>query len=746
MKKNSSKLILLALLVISVFALGGCGKKVTEERKINKDAIYRQTDLKIPFPEETEITSLKVVGDRVYANGYNYTQDYASSQTLITCNLDGSDMKTIPFSDPNSYLDAVYPLSDGNVLIMYNVYEEIMTEDSYDYNTYYFGAVYNPEGTQVYKEDFSEKFQYLNNVINVGDKLYFCSDNFVYIYDLSLKYVKEKEFENISLNRIFKLKDGNILVTTWGEEGEEYRKLDLNSLELSEKVNISIFLSNYDVYEGKGYDLILKDSTSVYGYNLSDTEPKLLLNFVDSDIETAYFSSFDIVDDKTFIGSYYDWDEESANFKICKYEKVNPEDVVDKEILTLGCLYLDNNVRKQIIKFNKTNEKYRIRVIDYSTYNTDEDWEAGTTKFNSDVASGKGPDIVIASDSSTIHNYISKGLYLDLTSLLDADPEINKEDFFPNVINMGSVDGKLYEIIPSFYVETVIGKKSLLGDRQGWTMSEMMEVEKTLPETTALFMGVTRDEFINNMLSVNSSLYIDMATGKCSFDSEDFRGLLEYAAKLPEGDDSYYEELEEEGYWESYETLWRANRAALMHTSIDNFYEYNQILKGYFGEDIVFVGYPSEDRNGSSAYYYFSLGISSKCPSPESAWEFIRTYLLPDYQKDTYSGIPASIAVFDELGKKAQERRSYTDGDEVIYEDDTFYVNGDYITLNPLTAQEIQNYKDFILSVDKVQGSFSSVENIINEETQGYFAGQKSLDDVVKNIQGRVQLYISETR
>ena len=75
-----------------------------------------------------------------------------------------------------------------------------------------------------------------------------------------------------------------------------------------------------------------------------------------------------------------------------------------------------------------------------------------------------------------------------------------------------------------------------------------------------------------------------------------------------------------------------------------------------------------------------------------------------------------------------------------------FYVNGDYITLNPLTAQEIQNYKDFILSVDKVQGSFSSVENIINEETQGYFLGDKSVDDVVKNIQGRVQLFINEKR
>ena len=38
------------------------------------------------------------------------------------------------------------------------------------------------------------------------------------------------------------------------------------------------------------------------------------------------------------------------------------------------------------------------------------------------------------------------------------------------------------------------------------------------------------------------------------------------------------------------------------------------------------------------------------------------------------------------------------------------------------------------------------IYTIIDEETQGYFAGVKSLDDTVATIQNRVQLYIDEMR
>jgi hypothetical protein len=34
--------------------------------------------------------------------------------------------------------------------------------------------------------------------------------------------------------------------------------------------------------------------------------------------------------------------------------------------------------------------------------------------------------------------------------------------------------------------------------------------------------------------------------------------------------------------------------------------------------------------------------------------------------------------------------------------------------------------------------------NIITEETESYFAGQKSVDDVAGVIQSRIQLYINE--
>lgn len=749
MKKKLVKIAMLAGLLVSVLAMAGCGKKAAPERKIDKNAIYKEVDLGIKFPEGMEVNNVVVekTSDRLFAYGYSI-DDIDYSQLVASCKFDGSDMRSFKLPEKNSYLDTILPLSDEQVLILYSCYDEIESEDAYDYNTYYYAAVCDLDGKVINKIDLSEDIDWVGNVKLVKDKIVMFCDDKAFAYDKDLKLVTKKEYQDTSIGRIYTLRDGSLLVTYWGPEKMAFKKIDPDTLELSEDIELKTSIEMYDVLEGQDYDLLLRDSSSVYGFNITDETPTLLLNFVDSDIEASYFNTFASLDSKTFIGGYYNYEamDEESGFKISKYEKVNPEDVVEKEILTLGCLYLDGNVKSQVIKFNKTNEKYRIRVIDYSLYNTEEDYDAGSKKFNSDIAAGKGPDIVVASDSSSVHNYISKGLYLDLNPFIEKDPEINKADFFPNLLEASSSDGKLYEIIPYFYVETLVGKKSILGDKTGWTMQEMRDFENTLPEGSKLFMGTTREDFINSMLSVNSETYVDMNSGKCSFDTGDFKGLLEYAKALPVGDDAYYDSLEEEGFWENYETMWRSGKAVLMNYSLSGIRGYNELCKGYMGEDVTFIGYPSEDRQGSSIYYYFSLGISSKCASPESAWEFVRTYMLPSYQSTIEYGLPASMVAFDELGKKAQERNSFMDGDDLIYEDDEFYINGEFVKIDPITPAEVDKLKNFLLSVKKIQGSLSDVEVIIDEETQGYFLGDKSVDDVVKNIQGRVQLFINEKR
>ena len=83
------------------------------------------------------------------------------------------------------------------------------------------------------------------------------------------------------------------------------------------------------------------------------------------------------------------------------------------------------------------------------------------------------------------------------------------------------------------------------------------------------------------------------------------------------------------------------------------------------------------------------------------------------------------------------------DGNKVEY-DESYYMNGESITLPPLTQEQVNEVVDFISSVKRTSFNNQEVINIISEETAAFYSGQKSVDDVVNIIQKRVQIYVSD--
>ena len=63
-----------------------------------------------------------------------------------------------------------------------------------------------------------------------------------------------------------------------------------------------------------------------------------------------------------------------------------------------------------------------------------------------------------------------------------------------------------------------------------------------------------------------------------------------------------------------------------------------------------------------------------------------------------------------------------------------------------LTQAEADQIMDIINSTTRVVDQNDELMNIILEDTQAYFAGQKSLDDVVRQLQSKMNIYINEQR
>ena len=64
------------------------------------------------------------------------------------------------------------------------------------------------------------------------------------------------------------------------------------------------------------------------------------------------------------------------------------------------------------------------------------------------------------------------------------------------------------------------------------------------------------------------------------------------------------------------------------------------------------------------------------------------------------------------------------------------------------SGRDVDKLKDLISRVDgiSINQQDSNLMNIITEEAEAYFKGQKSLDDVTSIIQSRATIYVNENK
>lgn len=511
--------------------------------------------------------------------------------------------------------------------------------------------------------------------------------------------------------------------------------------------------SDYNIKKGSGqYDLMLFNSTEMLGYNLETGEATKLVDWVDSDINAANLMTVEAVADNKFIISYYDTIESITKMTII--EKTNPEDVKNQQIITLAGMYIDSDIYSYITRFNKENDNYRIKVTDYSQYNTDDEdgWMAGQKKFNADMAVGKVPDIIILNQSMPVEMLASKGILADITPFMEKDGEIKADDLLPNVIESCTIDGKLYSIPAAFQIRTLAGKTSNLDGKTGWNISEFIEFAENLDEGQSLMREdmFFSDTIISTLLQSSMHSFVNYSEKSCSFDSEDFIKILEFANQFPKSEE-YYADMEDmsDDEWnkmyEEMEMSYRNNKTVLEDTYIYDPSALYNTEKGQFGDDVTFIGYPTDSGNGSSITTSVEFAVSAKSDNQDGAWEFIKQFLTEDYQEKQWFGLPVRKEALDKKFEDAMTPYTYTDENgETVEEENYYYFGNNQINIGYMDETYKEKYINFILSVNTKISCDEEIFSIINEETEAYFSGQKPAKDVADIIQNRVKTYINE--
>lgn len=725
---------------------------------------------------------------------YTYTR---TEPAMFTVNLDGTDFKRMEsYTAPefpeeaeggSFWINNLCSVPNGGVAVVENVYYSIpvygedggdgTAEDvpaatgaplaatssdisvdapvpdtsgqpvDYQYVEKYNLRVFDASGAQTFSAELSsliesEDYFYVSAfaVSGTGEAVLMTSGTAIYVLnaDGSLKGSIDISDASNGIANFVTLGDGSIAALVYSEDYAAFdlRPVDTAAMQLGE-ATASLPTDAYSARpSGGGYDFCYNKGESFYGYKLADGSEEKLVTWINCDVNSNNVTSPYITEDGNIVclSSEYSNTGNGATTYFITLTKTPYDQVPQKTTLTLACVYLGYDIKNQILDFNRKSSDYRIEVRDYSEFNTEDDYSAGYTKLITEIGSGAVPDIMLT-DGLPIETFGAKGLLADLWPFIDADEELGGragvlEPFF----NALSQDGKLYEISSSFYITTIAGPASIVGTEPGWTYEEMYAALDQMPEGCELFsLGTTRNDVFSSICMLNLSRFVDWTTGECSFDSDDFISLMEFANRFPETFDWEHHEWTNEDS-DAYRI--KEGRQLLVTLSLSDPYSYNYYSEMFNG-DMALKGFP--DVPGSGAVFNMNgtgLAIASTCENQDAAWSFVRTLLTREYQENYTYGFCTNRELYEE-NLQSMVGQSYYSYDQVTGEDKEII----------FTQENADLIADLIDNTSMVADyNTSQINDIINEEVAYYFSGEKTAQDVAATIQNRVSIYVNEQR
>jgi ABC-type glycerol-3-phosphate transport system substrate-binding protein len=594
---------------------------------------------------------------------------------------------------------------------------------------------------------FENEYAWLSafSIDNAGN-IFLAVETTIYVFDSNGNALFQLDTGSDWVSSLINLPDGSITYVAWGENGRELRKIDVAARAVGESLELP--RNAWDVYPGGGeYLVIYHEGNGLFGVDIETGEGVRILNWLDSGIVLQGMDNVSLLPDGRVMCTNRTWDDRTFEsvFELILLTRVPYADLPERISLSLATVWLNWDLRSQIVDFNNTNQQFRIHVIDYSEYNTDDDWNAGLTKLSTEIISGKVPDMLDVSNLP-FNQYVARGLLLDLYPLIDSDPVLNRSDFVESVMRAAEMDGKLHRLFSSFSISTVIGHPSVVGPGMGWNMDEFRAVLDANPQAD-MPMGqwLTKDSFLNMAVVLGIDEYVDWSTGNVYFDTGAFAQLLEFANRFPENydwDDGF-------GYIDDQEAI--ATGRQIMTTVWVGSFDSLQWYTSMYGGEVVFKGFPTENRNGSTLNLSSSLAITSRCNNPDGAWDFMRTFLTSEWQRENIRwNFPTNKAVFDAMAAETLANASNNGIMPRISRSVSSSVSGDIgwpepePEQNPITQEDINKIIELINSVSAIHSYDEAMINIITEGAADFFSGRSSANDAARIIQNRVSIYVSE--
>lgn len=786
-KKVLAAVVSAAVLCLTV---SSCGKSAPEPEIASKEHVYREEKIELPH-DMNNISSvfyndgkIYIIGSRSESSGNGVdTYEWTEETAIQIIGLDGKIENTVVIAkesgdsynySPRQVMKACGDSDGGIVTIDSKPTAFTSAGVTSEYNLVRYsetGKKLSDVSLNGLTDELEKDNLYVYDMISLDDRTYLIMlENTIAAIDRDGKLLYEIKDSSLPENTRFysfaRTADGRLFTSYDSyefEEDEYVKKIYLVEVDVvNKKLGERRQVASPDFIDGSDkYDLYVFRESGLAGYDIETGETETIIDWLKSGFDTTIMNSsmnkdmVYVLPDGRILCQNYEYESTFGSVSwnhndmyLSLLTEIPPEELPDKKSVKLYALSIDNDTRMRILEFNKNNLEYEIELTSYADY-TD-----GADRMNTAMVSGNIPDVILMGtqfdNTVPVENYISKGLFADIYKFIDDDPVLNRTDFLENVLKSYEVGDRLYQVVPIFQIETIACKTSLAGETRGWTIEEFMDFVDAHPDCKPFNDFTNKNDVLDLFIKNCYESYIDMDTGKCSFDGDEFIRVLEFSNRFPneisEDDDSY----KNYNYFTDDLPNIRSGKRLFYMTSITKCSDIRWIEKGTFDDNVTFKGYPSKSGSGSSIRGEKSFAIMAKAANPEGAWQFVRYFLTEDYQDMcvNYGYLPLRESSLKKQAEACKERPydiNPSNG-EKIYRDNTFFNGFTEVNIGVNTDEDNKKIIDFIKSADRVYHNDRYITVIVEEEAGAYFAGQKSAEDVAEIIQNRVQNYLDENR
>ena len=499
------------------------------------------------------------------------------------------------------------------------------------------------------------------------------------------------------------------------------------------------------VYDGHGSDVCLYNREGMWNYDPDTGEAERLWTWKDEyiQIDSADIGMIVREGDRFTIMCSEQWTNDTDRKPVRTFAFVTLEDSRDyppRQVVTLATT-LDSGRWKSrcldllVKRYNRQSRKYQVEIVE------EEDQASLEMKF----IKGEASDLI---DLTELYagNLAGIGALEDLTPYYSSSDKVTSESILDSVKEACFLGRKNVLVMPDFCIQTVraVGEITV----EDWDIWEFLEMGRN----QQMFKTQSPEDALMYAMGVRCGEgFVDYENNKSSFDSPEFRRILEACSGWQACDErggigagtvATIENgnlvIKEGGYVRgSGEKGWLFDKFSIPNP----WWAVSNTDKDYTAR---MVGYP-----GAAGAEYklspdsiFAMNSASQCK--EGAWDFLEYILSQEMQDQIDWAFPVRKDSFEKcltdvyVSPVRTQIMPFVDLDTGERMENGF--------LKELTPEDIAAVRRMAeLAVYDSWGARNNpLWEIVADEAGMYFKGDASLEDTVKKIQNRVQLYLDE--